>query len=271
MLKYLRNIIIKLILINLIFFGINYERSIAQDDSKKSSSKPDSTNQLSIEKNKKSACGAVLRSMIIPGWGQFYNSQKFKSLLFLGGEVGLLINSYYLNNASKNKNYHDEDRDYYKLERNFSICFLATAYFAGLLDAYWDAKIPVGINIARKDNIKSPQGAMIRSIIIPGWGQYYNEKRFKSLLFFGGEISILTRSIIFNQKYRSGRSDHIRNTYIELRNQSTWFLVATVLISMMDAYVDAHLSTFDESPDLSFYVKPNILNNEFLIDFSIAF
>ena len=40
--------------------------------------------------------------------------------------------------------------------------------------------------------------------------------------------------------------------YLDNRNLAFWYLGAAILISMADAYVDAHLAGFDVSPDLGF-------------------
>ena len=103
-----------------------------------------------------------------------------------------------------------------------------------------------------KTSVKSPTGAMIRSIIFPGWGQLYNKKYFKAVLAFGAEIGLLTNSIYLNQKYKASKTELEREFYINNRNLSNWYLLGVILFSMADAFVDAHLSDFDESPDLSF-------------------
>ncbi len=103
-----------------------------------------------------------------------------------------------------------------------------------------------------KVSVKSPTGAMIRSMIIPGWGQLYNKKIFKAILVFCVETGLVANSIYLNQKYKASKTDLEREFYINNRNLSNWWLVGAILFSMADAFVDAHLSDFDESPDLSF-------------------
>lgn len=102
-----------------------------------------------------------------------------------------------------------------------------------------------------KISVKSPTGAMIRSLIFPGWGQLYNRKYFKAILAFGAEIGLAANSIYLNQKYKASETELEREFYINNRNLSNWYLVGVILLSMADAFVDAHLSDFDESPDLS--------------------
>jgi hypothetical protein len=116
-----------------------------------------------------------------------------------------------------------------------------------------------------KTAVKSPTGAMIRSLVFPGWGQFYNNKKLKALLIFGTEVGLLANSIYLNQKYiewdqkfkesEPGYEQNIiianREFYISNRNSSTWWLVGVTLFSLADAFVDAHLSNFDESSNLS--------------------
>lgn len=105
---------------------------------------------------------------------------------------------------------------------------------------------------AKKDDIpKSPKGAMIRSVLIPGWGQWYNNKKLKALVVFGAETGVLINSIYLNQLKQKSTTDWEREYYINNRNLSNWWLVGIVLFSIADSFVDAHLSDFDESPDLS--------------------
>ena len=100
---------------------------------------------------------------------------------------------------------------------------------------------------------KSPTGAMIRSMIFPGLGQWYNEKKLKALLVLGVESGIVINSIVQNQWVQESVTDLEREYYINNRNLSNWTLVVAILVSMLDAYVDAHLFDFDESTDLSAY------------------
>lgn len=112
-----------------------------------------------------------------------------------------------------------------------------------------------------KSSVKSPTGAMIRSLIFPGWGQVYNKKYLKAVLIFGVETGIIANSIYLNQKYKASQTDLDREFYINNRNLSNWWLVGVLLFSMADAFVDAHLSDFDEGSDLSIrIILPNAVD-----------
>ncbi|MDZ7261556.1 MAG: DUF5683 domain-containing protein [candidate division KSB1 bacterium] len=102
---------------------------------------------------------------------------------------------------------------------------------------------------------RSPTGAMLRSLAFPGWGQWYNGKKFKALIAFGAESALLANAIYLNQKVVASTGWEEREFYINNRNLSVWWLLGTILLSMADAYVDAQLANFDESPDLSLRFK----------------
>ncbi len=115
----------------------------------------------------------------------------------------------------------------------------------------------------KEDTAKSPTGAMIRSLIIPGWGQWYNNKKVKAIVVFGAETGVLINSIYLNQMKQKSTTDWEREYYINNRNLSNWWLVGIVLFSLADAFVDAHLSDFDESPDLSYMnIQPMVFAGE---------
>lgn len=106
-------------------------------------------------------------------------------------------------------------------------------------------------NKTGSDSMKTPSGAMLRSLAVPGWGQWYNGKKFKAVIFAGGEIGLVADAIIQNQLAVRAQTDIDRLFYRDNRSLAIWWLAAAILFSMADAYVDAHLYHFDESPELS--------------------
>jgi hypothetical protein len=101
---------------------------------------------------------------------------------------------------------------------------------------------------------KNPKGAMLRSMVVPGWGQFYNRKWFKGVIIAGTEVGLVGNAVILNQWAKESVTDDERLYYVDNRNLSFWVLGAVILYSMADAYVDAALFNFDESPELSFNV-----------------
>jgi hypothetical protein len=88
---------------------------------------------------------------------------------------------------------------------------------------------------------RSPRGAMLRSMALPGWGQFYNRKYIKGGLFAAAEIGSAVAYFV--------RRDQIdRETPPgEARARNVYFFttIGMVLFSMGDAYVDAHLDAVD--------------------------
>ncbi|MDZ7385143.1 MAG: DUF5683 domain-containing protein [candidate division KSB1 bacterium] len=98
---------------------------------------------------------------------------------------------------------------------------------------------------------RSPTGAMVRSLLVPGWGQWYNGKKWKAALVVTTELSLAGQAIWQNQLLQRATDPATREYHLTNRNTANWLLALAVLLSMLDAYVDGHFSDFDESPDLA--------------------
>lgn len=113
---------------------------------------------------------------------------------------------------------------------------------------------------------KSPWQAMWRSLLLPGFGQYYNEQYWKVPLF-AGATGYLVYSIIDNQNRFIDRRDAViaaeaagqpsstlkveREFYRDKRDEAAFYLLGVYVISVIDAYVGAHIYDFDVSEDVS--------------------
>ena len=140
--------------------------------------------------------------------------------------------------------------------------------------------------------VHSPRKAIIRSAIIPGWGQIYNKKYWKLPLVYGAlgatgyvffdNIKIYKDSrFAYKAKYKAslpvdqGRdsTDYFkikpeyliysleslranRDQFRKYIDYSVLFFVFFWGLNVVDAAVDAHLKSFDVSPDLSLLIKP---------------
>lgn len=65
--------------------------------------------------------------------------------------------------------------------------------------------VPTKITAEKKyhpDSLHSPHKAVIRSLMVPGWGQLYNHQWWKVPVIYAG-IGLLIDAVIFNQKYYS--------------------------------------------------------------------
>lgn len=102
---------------------------------------------------------------------------------------------------------------------------------------------------------KSPKGAMLRSLAFPGWGQWFNEQKIKSVLVFTTQGALIGLRFHFNNKAKkSDPGSQERAINIDKRNSIYWIMGAVTLLSMLDAYIDAHLFDFDTGPDLEMRV-----------------
>ena len=53
-----------------------------------------------------------------------------------------------------------------------------------------------------------------------------------------------------------------KDTYRRYRDLSIFAFIGVYLLSVIDAYVDAELSNFDITPDLSMKVEPTVINTQ---------
>lgn len=113
----------------------------------------------------------------------------------------------------------------------------------------------------------NPTGALLRSAVIPGWGQFYNRKYIKAAVIAGIEGYLYYGTV--TDWREADRHERAFKTAIDpvvkarefadyedardRRNLKMWFLAAGIFYSMFDAYVDAHLATFDQ-PDKAYEV-----------------
>lgn len=121
---------------------------------------------------------------------------------------------------------------------------------------------------------KSPFGAIARSLILPGWGQYYVESYWKIPVFLGGMGFLAYLIIDNNNKYNDARKevdnyqkqseydfyyDYLvrkREYFRDNRDQSIFILVGVYILAAVDAYVGANLYDFNVSDDLSINFIP---------------
>ncbi len=119
---------------------------------------------------------------------------------------------------------------------------------------------------------QNPTKALFKSMVLPGWGQYGNKKKWKALFYVSFDIWMISKALDHKKKandlwntYQSFDDVPTRNYYHELydaerdrRNKYTWYAVITSFFSMFDAYVDAHLSGFPKEKEskISIDFKP---------------
>jgi len=121
---------------------------------------------------------------------------------------------------------------------------------------------------------KSPLGAVVRSAILPGWGQYYNESWLKVPVVWGlmgflvyGILLEHDRFINYEALYAASitldrpsgdlRYKQFREFYRDRRDTYAWWAFVSYLVQIADAYVDAALFDFDVSEETALRVLPS--------------
>ncbi len=118
---------------------------------------------------------------------------------------------------------------------------------------------------------KSPWGAVLRSALIPGWGQIYNESYWKAPIVWGITGWFVYAWIDNNNKYIDNKNIFIdtgidrfrrlRDFYRDQRDEFAIYIALTYFLNLVDAYVDAHL--FDFSVEENFYTGQKMYSVRF--------
>lgn len=143
--------------------------------------------------------------------------------------------------------------------------------------------------------VPNPTRALWLSLVFPGAGQIYNRKYWKLPFIYGGFLGC-TYALLWNQQmYRdysqayldimdddpntnsyldmlpprydiTGREEQFKtifknkkNRFRRFRDMSAFCFAGVYLLSVIDAYVDAQLSVFDITPDLSLQLEPAVI------------
>ena len=149
--------------------------------------------------------------------------------------------------------------------------------------------------IDQKIWIPNPTKATWLALVIPGGGQIYNLKYWKLPIFYGG-FAGCAYALTWNSKmykdystaYKDAMNGNMqsssitdllppgykisetqlkellrkrKDTYRRYRDLSIFAFIGVYLLSVIDAYVDAELSNFDITPDLSMKVEPAVIDN----------
>lgn len=143
-----------------------------------------------------------------------------------------------------------------------------------------------------------PKRALWMALVIPGGGQIYNRKYWKLPIFYGGFVGCIYALTWNNQMYHDYAQAYMdimdnnpethsydqflhlgtqitdanrsryqeifrkrKNRYRRWRDLASFVTIGVYALSVIDAYVDASLSDFDISEDLSIHVAPRVMNN----------
>lgn len=142
-----------------------------------------------------------------------------------------------------------------------------------------------------------PKRALWLALVLPGAGQIYNRKYWKLPIVYGGFVGCAYAIRWNNQMYHDYSQAYIdimdddpttqsynkflhlgatitpsnmaqyqtvfkkrKDRYRRYRDLSIFTLIGVYALSVIDAYVDASLSEFDISEDLSLRVEPTVIN-----------
>lgn len=144
--------------------------------------------------------------------------------------------------------------------------------------------------------VPDPKRALWLSLVLPGAGQIYNRKYWKLPIIYGGFLGCAYALMWNQQMYRdysqayldimdddpntasylemlpprydiTGREEQFqklfkrkKDYYRRYRDLSAFCFVGVYLISVIDAYVDAQLSEFDITPDLTMRLRPAVID-----------
>ena len=144
----------------------------------------------------------------------------------------------------------------------------------------------------------NPQRALWLALVIPGAGQIYNRKFWKLPIIYGGFMGCIYALTWNNMMYKDYSQAYLdimdddpgtasynkflhlgkvitpseeekyakifknrKDKYRRWRDMSFFVMLGVYAISVIDAYVDAELSVFDISKDLSLKVEPAVIPN----------
>ena len=146
--------------------------------------------------------------------------------------------------------------------------------------------------------VPDPKKALWLAIAIPGGGQIYNRKYWKLPLIYGGFVGCVYALNWNNTMYHDYSQAYIdimdddpntksyenfipqnydinqnltriqdlfrrkKNYYRRYRDLSMFAMIGVYVLSIIDAYVDAELSSFDISKNLSMKVRPSVIRDK---------
>ena len=65
---------------------------------------------------------------------------------------------------------------------------------------------------------KSPTGAMLRSALIPGWGQWYSDQKLKAVIVFGAQMALIGNAVYYHQKAIKSQTPDDRDFYLDYKS-----------------------------------------------------
>lgn len=161
-----------------------------------------------------------------------------------------------------------------------------------VMDTLWQSDV-----VEKKVFIPDPAKATWLAVVFPGGGQIYNRKYWKLPIFYGGFVGCAYALTWNGQMYSdysqayldimddnpetdsfldflppgydvNSNSDYLKkvfkrkkDSYRRYRDLSIFCFIGVYIVSIIDAYVDAELASFDISQDLTLKLEPTIIQN----------
>lgn len=207
---------------------------------------------------------ALTHSLILPGWGQLNQEKLWNATFFFGLDATFYYNAAYQFYRAK---YNDEA---FRLDKGRALLSVAVfVHVLNILDA-WDRSVKQKprywhSTLFNNKPLKSPWGATVRSLMIPGWGQVYNDQYLKAGLF-SGLIGYVGYTIYDNDRLYKRTHE---GRYLDQRTRFYWYLGLTYLLMLGDAQVDAYLYKFDKTTKLLF--NPTLTPKSATLNFRLEF
>ena len=104
------------------------------------------------------------------------------------------------------------------------------------------------------DTTGAPRSAMLRSALLPGWGQLYNGRPFKALFFAAASATALSSVVVEHRRIDTAPTPEIHQDRAARRNTRLLYFALSVSFAAIDAYVDAHLADF--GADMQMQMRP---------------
>jgi len=211
-----------------------------------------------------SATAALVRSLIVPGWGQIYQERLVNGTFFYGASATFYYRSFfYLYHYKKGNGRRFLNR----FQTNLSVAiFFHVLNLVDVSDVGW-RECPQGWQgkLLSDEPVKSPWGASLRSAVLPGWGQFYNESYFKAVGYLAVDGYLFYKIREADIRYRDRRNTKYRDD----RSRYSWYFGVAYFLTIADAFAGAYLFRFDEAMQLTFL--PEINRNYIGINASVSF
>ena len=146
---------------------------------------------------------------------------------------------------------------------------------------------------SRPDSFPSPKSVLFKSLTIPGWGQIENKQIWKVPIIYGMFAGIGAYTVYLNSNYKDYRAafynanqgddndfrfgptperlvnvnpNQLQSARNSFRNRRDFMFVVLGLaygLNALDAYIFAHMRSFDVSDDLSASIGPAIVQDSY--------